>query len=328
MSFPKKDTSDNELATLEAEVKSLRNVLKNVKEASFTALRDQLISHQKEMKAHADAHDAEIQSLREKHCLDVVQQRRQEMKAETAKVAQAESIKSAVNRARQEWEKETQGKLAAAAAEWSSAEKERLIKLKVDLVHQNNAALAERDAYWKAELARFIPGDDAVQGRLALDERGQRRSGHKTSQNDPRKRTHPAILGTLILVLLGAAALYLFAPQWEPVAKATLGPVVAETDSRLKYVVYRVAPWLVPNDESPKSVEPPAIFIGSKAANLRAGPSLSSRVLRVMNQGAQVHPVGESNGWIRVRPPNSEGQIGWIHKSLLSDQTPSGRVKN
>jgi hypothetical protein len=64
---------------------------------------------------------------------------------------------------------------------------------------------------------------------------------------------------------------------------------------------------------------PGARFIGGRRVNLRAGPSTEDRVLHVLVGGTPVFPEREDGEWVLVLTPT--GQIGWVHGSLLRDDS-------
>ena len=59
--------------------------------------------------------------------------------------------------------------------------------------------------------------------------------------------------------------------------------------------------------------------IGSSRVHLRQGPSQDHRILWVYEhqQGLPVEVVAETEMWRQIRDP--EGDLGWVHRSLLSD---------
>lgn len=58
-----------------------------------------------------------------------------------------------------------------------------------------------------------------------------------------------------------------------------------------------------------------ALFVRSKHANLRAGPSTADDVVQVLAEGVPVFPEERADGWVLVRA--STGSVGWIHSSLV-----------
>lgn len=65
------------------------------------------------------------------------------------------------------------------------------------------------------------------------------------------------------------------------------------------------------------AADPDALRVGAARVNLREGPSVDTRVLRVLVAGTPVFPESQSGGgeWTRIR--TLRGHTGWIHTPLL-----------
>ena len=66
---------------------------------------------------------------------------------------------------------------------------------------------------------------------------------------------------------------------------------------------------------------PGARFINGRRVNLRAGPSTEDRILHILVGSTPVFPEREDGEWVLVLTPS--GQVGWVHRSLLSDSGSS-----
>jgi SH3-like domain-containing protein len=60
---------------------------------------------------------------------------------------------------------------------------------------------------------------------------------------------------------------------------------------------------------------PETRFIKGRRVNLRAGPSMTARVVQVLQVGMPVFPESTQEAWMLVRA--TSGAVGWIHQSLL-----------
>jgi len=356
MPMQKRSDSFDETEALEREVQRLRKELESIRVSSFNSIRDLEIQHRAAIEAQIDAHAEEIKSLTTKHRLALALQRQEAQDSasqtleETLKSAQAlwqkatdaqlealrqdhertraGAVEVARDAARREWQSELEEKvnerLAAAAEQWAAAEKERLMKLKVDLTHEKSMAITERDAFWKAELARLAPGHELAKHAQRHLDRPEYRDPRNASVKDSAKtegRARPALPVVLILLFLGAAAAYLFAPQWQPAMRSMSAPILAHVDVPLKNAIYGILPWLIPDARPQYENAPPATFVKSSAANVRNGPNLSAPVLGVIHQGDRVTVIEQKNGWARIRLPNAADETGWIHESLLREGT-------
>jgi len=58
-------------------------------------------------------------------------------------------------------------------------------------------------------------------------------------------------------------------------------------------------------------------FVNGQRVNLREGPSMEDRILHVLVGSTPVFPEREDGEWVLVMTPS--GQVGWVHRSLLSD---------
>ncbi len=56
-------------------------------------------------------------------------------------------------------------------------------------------------------------------------------------------------------------------------------------------------------------------FIRGRRVNLRAGPSTSDAVIAVLPDSTPVHPDRDEGQWVLLR--TRDGQVGWVHRSLL-----------
>jgi SH3 domain-containing protein len=235
----------------------------------------------------------------------------------------SDAVEPALRKARREWEKETQIKLEEAAQQFAKAERERRIKLKVKLASNHQALLAEREAYWEAELARLMPAVDYV-----------RFTEINTDASQDKNQSGAILPITLLLVFLGVSALYLFAPQWQPTVRTALQPLLEPAREATKKNVYRFAPWLMPtdiangvlidpNDKTTRKIPDSTVtFVNTTRVNLRAEPSLESKVLRILGKNTQVRPNRRKGDWIRVTSFGNKFGTGWIHHSFLSDGRP------
>jgi hypothetical protein len=230
----------------------------------------------------------------------------------------SDAVKRALEEARQDWEKETASKLAEAEKQFSIAEKARLAKIKVDLVRDHHAALAKREAYWESELERIRP---SVRNSSDI--------GNAGDLSQDARQSRSALPAVLLLVFLGVSAAYLFEPQWKPTVRSALQPLLASAHVDTKQTIYRLAPWLLPADivvgvPAEQNVNAPAIpqeqnvyTVNAARLNLRAEPTLRSKVLRTLDKGAQVRQ-GERNGdWVHVSIPDAKVGTGWVHQSFL-----------
>lgn len=64
-------------------------------------------------------------------------------------------------------------------------------------------------------------------------------------------------------------------------------------------------------------VTPKGLVVTGEKANLRSGPGTSYGVTRTLNRGERLQAIGKQGEWIQVQLPN--GQIGWIHSSLVRE---------
>ena len=58
-----------------------------------------------------------------------------------------------------------------------------------------------------------------------------------------------------------------------------------------------------------------ARFVRGRRVNLRSGPSTQKRILQTLVEGTPVFAEDDREAWSLVRTLN--GQVGWIHTSLL-----------
>jgi len=61
--------------------------------------------------------------------------------------------------------------------------------------------------------------------------------------------------------------------------------------------------------------QPGVRYVGATRVNMRAGPSTTDPVLRVLERGMPVFTERSADDWTLVRA--STGDIGWVHRSLL-----------
>ena len=234
------------------------------------------------------------------------------------------AVESALEQARLEWEKETKDKLAQAQDQFAKGEKARLTKVKVDLVREHHAMLAEREAYWKSELDRTRPPIRFVN-----------EDGYDAARPQNKQQSKSMLPVLMLLVFLGVSAAYLFAPQWQPTVRSALQPALTSAHPDAKQTIYRLAPWLMPADivvGVPEAANPnvgtaineeDVLTVNATRVNLRAEPTLRSDVLRTLDKGVAVRP-GEQNGnWVRVTIDGAETEVGWIHRSFLTNGRPT-----
>jgi uncharacterized protein YgiM (DUF1202 family) len=51
---------------------------------------------------------------------------------------------------------------------------------------------------------------------------------------------------------------------------------------------------------------------------MRGGPSMESKVVGVVQQGATIRRIEKQANWVRIR--TAKGKTGWVHNSLVSDR--------
>ena len=281
MPLPKVGISPESPDALQTEIERLHQELDRMKESSFNTIRDLKVKHENEIAALVRAHASELeelsaktvtaekeqqeklQKLTAKAIEDALRSSRAEWRKdtdsqlaalrETLEKEGAEATRLALKTARQEWEgdqeAELRTRLAEASEKWAEAERERMIKFKVDIVHEKSLEWAEREEYWKQQLARLDPTRQT--GKPAP--RKGMFSGFKKSRDEPiiqhselREARRPLLLTTLVAIFLFVAAGYLFAPQWQPIVRSTAAPVLNQNDGPWKDTLFIVAPWLRP----------------------------------------------------------------------------------
>jgi SH3-like domain-containing protein len=52
-----------------------------------------------------------------------------------------------------------------------------------------------------------------------------------------------------------------------------------------------------------------------KRSNLRSGPTISSKVQRVLEKGTKITGLSHKDEWIHIN--TTHGESGWIHQSLV-----------
>jgi hypothetical protein len=60
------------------------------------------------------------------------------------------------------------------------------------------------------------------------------------------------------------------------------------------------------------------VYLRSSAVNMRGGPSMESKVVGVVQQGATIRRIEKQANWVRIR--TAKGKTGWVHNSLVSDR--------
>jgi uncharacterized protein YgiM (DUF1202 family) len=99
------------------------------------------------------------------------------------------------------------------------------------------------------------------------------------------------------------------------------GTVVQISDTKrdgFRYVVHNgQGGWIYDDYLAPQGGEGPAIFVTTTAVNLRAQPSTSAKVLKVVPKGATVkdYDLVMSNGF---RGVDYNGTVGWIYDAYLT----------
>ncbi len=59
----------------------------------------------------------------------------------------------------------------------------------------------------------------------------------------------------------------------------------------------------------------PAVIVKAPLVNVRQGPGTASKVQFQAEKGVSFKRVGKKGAWFKVQ--HSDGEIGWIHKSLV-----------
>lgn len=299
-----------ESSALQAENQRLRRELDDLRAETFASIRDREIQRQSEIYALQESHDSEIRRL--------TAQFDEELKLSGAMI-EASGAETEVKIAREQWGKETQLLLDRATEEWADAERKRIAKIKVDMNMQRRSALEERDAYWETEIARIGPGSTPRAETSVPVARRLRSANTAKDEFTPELIPHPGTLLILLGIFMFVAASYLFAPQWQPLAKTVLQPALADLDIEARNKVYSWAPWLKPPAKTGAVSNTPVGYIRTRLANLRAAPSLNAAVVRVVDRGAPVVLVEETESWMKVELPSAENErLGWIHKSVLA----------
>ena len=71
------------------------------------------------------------------------------------------------------------------------------------------------------------------------------------------------------------------------------------------------------NKEGPLST----CWIKAGAANVRSGPSTNNLIILTLKQGDKVHLINQLGKWCKVKLGKKKENVGWIHSSLLSNDT-------
>lgn len=330
-----KDTDERRVRHLERELSSLR-------ESAFNSLRDVKALHEKEIGRLKDDHREDLKRLAREY--DVIIKNQLEKKEKIFK-QQAESkineikinlekklreemesaqkheenarqneIEKTLGSAQKRWKEDAQRELSRAAREWVAAEEERFRKFQVELVRAKSMELAEREAYWRAELARVTGFSGS---------RPQERRGQDNRDNTGRKKSNGnrgggkfVIFGFILTFIIGAA-LYLLALQWQAPVERVIERIVSEQNKGVQDTIYAYMPWLKRDSSNDEPTVQETAVVRS-VANLRENPGLRARIIQVLAVGTRVH-VGEiHSGWSHIIVDDAKKDAGWIHSSLLN----------
>jgi uncharacterized protein YgiM (DUF1202 family) len=108
-------------------------------------------------------------------------------------------------------------------------------------------------------------------------------------------------------------------PASEPSTKAqeTTAPPPTPTKTTTT-----ASPPSSPPPKTPEVNQPPAARtteIALASVNLRQGPSMNDKIIRVLKKGTKLTVLEEKAGWLRVRL--EDGTEGWVGKSMTSEGT-------
>jgi hypothetical protein len=235
MDSPEIKESTRHHAALESEVRRLRNELDTLRRSTFTSIRDRELQHQTDKNILKEAHELEMRRLTTQF---------DEERSRTAAAADAVSVEALVRDAREQWEIEFQTLLARAADDWADAERERTAKIRVELDTERRAAVEERDAYWQAKFREAPLSPNGQAGSRPFAEHRQKIPSTTGTEAHSNKIPHPGTLAVLVGMLLLIAVGYLFAPQWQPLAKATMQSALSGAAGDTQQLIDTVAPWL------------------------------------------------------------------------------------
>lgn len=330
-----KDTNEQRVRHLEKELSSLR-------ESAFNSLRDVKASYEKEIGRLKDKHREDLKGLAQDYEVILKDQLersekifKQQAESKISEIqinwgkklreeietsrkyeesARHNDLKKTLESAQKRWREEAQRELSKAAGEWAAAEEERFRKFQVELVHSKSMELAEREAFWQAELARVTGfSGSSPQEKRAQDKR--KSTGRK--QSDPSRGPGKFVIFGFILTFIMGAALYLLALQWRTPVETVIARIVSKQDSAVQDTIYTYMPWLRQNVGNNGPVMQKTAVVRS-VANLRESPGFQAHIIQVLAVGTRVHVEEMRGAWSRIIVDDAKKEDGWIHNSLLN----------